>query len=313
MTSHSSSPIILDDFDHALIDALVLDGRATYAALAPQVGLSQASVRTRVQRLLDSGAITVTGRADPTSFGIGVFAFAFLEVGGELDKVAARIGEIQEAVFVVLATGRFDLMVELRCRDDHHLLEVLDRIRVLGEVRRLQSTTVLHYEKQDWTSVGNRSAKSVPRSPMPPRAQLDEVDRELMLALMANGRTTYAALAPRVGLSPAAVRDRVIDLLDSGVVTIAAHPSPHARGIGGFAGVAIKSSGPISDLVDAMTDRSETTLVARTLGRFDVLAEVWFNDADHLAELLEDLRNLAGAGSVDTVPYLRVAKEDFRT
>lgn len=306
-------PIELDDVDRQLIDQLIVDGRATYAKLAPIVGLSQATVRTRVQRLLDEHIITVTGRVDPASFGLGVFAFAFLEVNEELEKTAARIGEIEEAVFVVVGAGRFDLLVELRCRDEERLLDALDRIRVLDGVRRLQSATVLHYEKQDWTGVGDRDA--TPKVAAAPAAtgDLDAVDRRLMLELMADGRATYAALAPLVGLSQAAVRDRVIYLLDANSITIQAHPAAEAMGIGGFAGIAVKATGPVRPLVEAMNALAETTLVVRTLGRFDLLAELWFEGPDHLADLLDDLRGLPGVGTIDTLPYLRVAKEDFRS
>ena len=126
----SSAPLPeVDDVDRALIAGLVEDGRATYAALAPGVGLSQAAVRTRVQRLLSEQVITVTGRVDPASLGLGVFAFAFLEVGGQVDKVAAAVADIDPAVFVVVTAGRFDLMVEFRCVDDDRLLDALDRLR----------------------------------------------------------------------------------------------------------------------------------------------------------------------------------------
>ena len=301
----------LDDVDRALIAALIADGRATYAALAPLVGLSQAAVRTRVQRLIDEHIITVTGRVDPASLGLGIFAFAFLEVRGEVEKVAARIADIDEAVFVAIGAGRHDLLVELRCRGEDRLLDALDRIRVIDDVRRVQSATVLHYEKQDWTSLGNRVERwSQPSLPVRSRV-LDDIDRLLVVELMADGRATYTSLAGVVGLSQAAVRDRVIDLLDDRIVTIQAHPDPVAMGIGGFAGLLVKVTGPVAPLAAALVERPETDLVVRTLGRYDILAEVWFDNNDHLAELLDDLRALPGMGSIDTIPYLRIAHEAF--
>ena len=305
-----STPAI-DDIDRALIGALIADGRATYAALAPAVGLSQAATRTRVQRLLDEQVITVTGRVDPASFGLGIFAFAFLEVDRQVDKVAARLSDIDGVVFAAIGAGRFDLLVEIRCADNDRLLNVLDEVRVLDGVQRMQIATVLHYEKQDWTGVGNR--KAAPAEPPNAAAEhtIDDTDRALLVELMADGRASYATLAPIVGLSQAAVRDRVIDLLESNVITIQAHPVAEAMGIGGFAGVAVKATGPVAPVAEAMRQRAETTLVVRTLGRFDVLAEVWFDDTDHLAELLDDLRAEPGIGTIDTIPYLRVAFEEF--
>lgn len=311
--SDTPNPLELDTVDRKLIEALIADGRATYAALAPVVELSQAAVRTRVQRLLDDHVITVTGRVDPASFGLGIFAFVFVEVSGRADDVAARIGEIDEAVFVVIGAGRFDLLVELRCRDNDRLLEALDRVRVLDGVRRIQSSTVVHYEKQDWTGVGNRNAVVTVPPAVAPAHQLDAIDQQLLFALLADGRATYAALAPLVGLSQAAVRDRVIDLLESNVISIQAHPVPQAMGIGGFTGLAIKANGPIATVVDTMVAMPEACLVVKTLGRYDLMAEMWFDDHDHLADLLEGLRGLPGVGLIETVPYLRVAVEQFGT
>ncbi len=306
-----ADPSRLDATDRALIRELTHDGRATFAKLAPLVGLSQAAVRTRVQHLLDERLVVVTGRVDPATLGLGVFAFGFLEVAIEVDKVAARVAEIDAVVFVAVGAGRFDLLVEIRCGDHDRLLEVLDRLRVTDGVRRVQSASVLHYVKQDWTGVGDREAAPRARAPVRAPVELDDIDRQLLRHLIADGRATYAALAPTVGLSQAAVRDRVIDLIESRVIAIEAHPVPEAMGIDGFAGLAIKTAGPVGPVADALREMAETTLVAKTLGRFDLTAEVWFDDYDHLAEVLDQLRALPQVGSVDTVPYLRITKEQF--
>lgn len=311
MATANRPAVELDDVDRALIAELIRDGRATYAGLAPGVGLSQAAVRTRVQRLLDDNIITITGRVDPSSFGLGVFGFAFLEASREVDKLAALVAEVDEAVFVVAGAGRFDLLVELRCENNDALVGALDRIRVLEGIRRLSSVTVLHYEKQDWTGVGNRDAKPSPKPDAALGHEFDDIDRQLLQGLMADGRATYSALAPAVGLSQAAVRDRVIDLLDAGIITIQAHPVPEAMGIAGFAGLAVKASGPVAPLAKALTSLPESTIVVRTLGRYDILAEVWFESNDHLADVLDQLRELPGMGSIDTLPYLWIALEEF--
>lgn len=303
--------IDLDDIDRLLIAELIRDGRATYAALAPRVGMSQAAVRTRVQRLLDDRVIAITGRVDPATLGLGVFAFVFLEVSKEVDKVAALVGEGDDVVFVVVGAGRFDVMVELRCAHNEALLAALDRIRVLDGVRALSSATVLHYEKQDWTGIGNREAVPAPRPEAPLGHDFDEIDRGLLRGLMADGRATYSALAATVGLSQAAVRDRVIDLLEAGVITIQAHPVPEAMGIEGFAGLAITADGPVAPLAASLTALSESTVVVRTLGRYDLLAEVWFASKDHLAEVLDEVRTLPGMRAVETLPYLRIELEKF--
>ncbi|MBT5848955.1 MAG: AsnC family transcriptional regulator, partial [Acidimicrobiaceae bacterium] len=119
-----SDRFVLDDVDRVLIGELIADGRATYAKLAPVVGLSQAATRARVQRLLDERIVVVTGRVDPATFGLGVFAFAFLEVDGEVDKTAALIAEIDEF------KGRWEALANLA----PERLSVLRRIATIESV-----------------------------------------------------------------------------------------------------------------------------------------------------------------------------------
>ncbi len=304
-------PVQLDDVDRALIRELIADGRATYAKLAPTVGLSQAAVRTRVQRLIDEHYIIVTGRVDPASLGLGTFGFAFLEVDEAVEKVAAGVADIDDAVFVAVTAGRYDLMVEFRSADTDGMLDVFDSLRTTAGVGRLQAAWAVHYDKQDWSGVGDRSAVRRPPRAVPAATELDEIDRKLLAELMADGRATYASLAPVVGLSQAAVRERVLDMIATNVVAIEAHPIPEAIGIEGYAAVALKADGPVRPVVEAMCELAETTLVARTLGRFDVAAEVWFDDNDHLMDVLDGLRSLPGVAALETVPYLRIAKEQF--
>jgi len=180
-------------------------------------------------------------------------------------------------------------------------------------IARLQTTTVLRYEKQDWTCVGRLGASPAPQTAGVHGRELDDVDRQILIELLSDGRASYAALAESSGLSPAAVRERVLDLLDRGIMTIQTHPVPEAMGIGGFACLAIKASGPVGPIVEAMVRRCETCVVVRTVGRFDVLSEVWFDDADHLAALLDAIRSVQGVSSLDTLPYHRVAHELFGT
>lgn len=303
--------LLIDDIDRALIAELIVDGRASYAKLAPAVGLSQASVRTRVQRLLAEQIITIAGRVDPATFGLGIFAIAFVQVSGLTESVARALAEVPDVVFVVVCAGRYEVLVEVRCHTTESLINALDALRLTEGVGRVTSSTVLHYDKQNWTGVGNREPMPNPAPKIYPSHVIDDVDRQLLIKLMADGRASYAQLAPAVGLSHAAVRERVIDLVDTNVISIQAHPEPTAMGIAGFAGVAIKARGPIAHIVRQLIALPETTLVLRTLGTYDVLAEVWFDDNDHLGNLLDNIRATCGPSTVECVPYLHVVREDF--
>ncbi len=305
----------LDATDRALIGGLVADGRATYAALAPPVGLSQAAVRARVQRLLDDGIVTVTARIDPQTAGLAVFAFAVLLVDEPTTDVTAQLADIDEVVFAACITGRWGVLAELRCRDNRHLYETLDRLRSLTGVAEIESLAVMEYFKQDWTGLVEEvfGHEMPPHRPSPVAASgLDSIDRRLIAELVADGRASYADLAPLVELSQAAVRTRVQRLLEEGVVVIQAYASAKALGIGSFAAILISVKRDAARLVAELNAMPEITLVAATSGRYDFVCEIWSRDNSDLLASIDRIRSLDEVGVVSSHTFLAVVKEEYR-
>jgi Lrp/AsnC family transcriptional regulator, regulator for asnA, asnC and gidA len=145
-------PVALDDIDKAIIRELQLDGRTPYAKLGPAVGLSQAAVRQRVQRLIETGVMQVVAVTDPLMLGFRLQAMVGVEVVGDLRAVAAKLAQVDEVDYVVVTSGRFDLLVEVVCRDNEQLLQVVnDVVRALPGVRSTETFTYLHLEKQTYS------------------------------------------------------------------------------------------------------------------------------------------------------------------
>lgn len=145
-------PAELDDTDKSIIRALQLDGRAPYSKLGPAVGLSQAAVRQRVQRLIESGVMQVVAVTDPATLGFAVQAMVAISVTGDVRAVAATIGQLPEVEYVVITAGRFDLLVEVVCTDTLHLLDVVnDRIRPLPDVSATEIFTYMSLVKQTYS------------------------------------------------------------------------------------------------------------------------------------------------------------------
>jgi Lrp/AsnC family transcriptional regulator for asnA, asnC and gidA len=145
-------PVVLDDIDKAIIRELQLDGRTPYAKLGPAVGLSQAAVRQRVQRLIENGVMQVVAVTDPLMLGFKLEAMIGIEVDGDLRAVASKLAEVDNVDYVVVTTGRFDLVVEVVCRDHEELLHIInDVIRAVPGVRATETFTYLHLEKQTYS------------------------------------------------------------------------------------------------------------------------------------------------------------------
>jgi Lrp/AsnC family transcriptional regulator, regulator for asnA, asnC and gidA len=134
-----------------IIEQLQEDGRRPYTQMAPAVGLSEAAVRQRVQRLVDSGVVQIVGVTDPRMIGFGRQAMIGLTVRGDTRIVADAVAAMPEVVYVVLTAGSFDLLVEVVVRDDEELLELLNhKIRAIGGVHDTQTFMYLRIHKETY-------------------------------------------------------------------------------------------------------------------------------------------------------------------
>ncbi|GAA2352019.1 Lrp/AsnC family transcriptional regulator [Streptomyces cuspidosporus] len=142
----------IDSVSLAIIEQLQEDGRRPYAAIGKAVGLSEAAVRQRVQKLLDQGVMQIVAVTDPLTVGFRRQAMVGINVEGDLDPVADALTAMDEVEYVVVTAGSFDLLIEIVCEDDDHLLEVINkRIRTLPGVRSTESFVYLKLRKQTYT------------------------------------------------------------------------------------------------------------------------------------------------------------------
>ncbi|MEV0915485.1 Lrp/AsnC family transcriptional regulator [Streptomyces sp. NPDC049967] len=149
-TGNGSSSTV-DAVSLAIIEQLQEDGRRPYAAIGKAVGLSEAAVRQRVQKLLDQGVMQIVAVTDPLTVGFRRQAMVGINVEGDLDPVAEALSAMAECEYVVMTAGSFDLMVEIVCEDDDHLLETISkRIRAIPGVRSTESFVYLKLKKQTY-------------------------------------------------------------------------------------------------------------------------------------------------------------------
>lgn len=144
--------VVLDEVSKSIIEQLQQDGRRSYATIAQAVGLSEAAVRQRVQRLLKSGVIQIVAVTDPLQLGFPRQAMIGVRVEGDVEAVADQLEKFPEVDYVVVTAGSFDLLVETVCEDDDHLLELLNgRIRAIPNVRSTETFVYLKLRKQTYT------------------------------------------------------------------------------------------------------------------------------------------------------------------
>ncbi|TBN56332.1 Lrp/AsnC family transcriptional regulator [Glaciihabitans arcticus] len=142
-------PMQLDDVSKAIIEQLQADGRRSYAEIGKAVGLSEAAVRQRVQKLTDSGVMQVVAVTDPMQLGFYRQAMIGIRVAGDTTKVAEALGRISAVDYVVLTAGSFDMLAEVVCENDDDLINLLNKeIRAIEGVQSTETFVYLKLIKQ---------------------------------------------------------------------------------------------------------------------------------------------------------------------
>lgn len=138
----------VDEIDRLIIEQLQADGRMPYTKLGTQVGLSEAAVRQRVQRLTDAGVIQIVAVSDPMLLGRRRIAMIGVRAEGDTIQLAERIAQMPDAEYVVITAGSFDIMVEAMAVDEADLLRITNEIRTIPGVRSTETFMLLHIAKQ---------------------------------------------------------------------------------------------------------------------------------------------------------------------
>ncbi|MFM8600296.1 MAG: Lrp/AsnC family transcriptional regulator [Mycobacterium sp.] len=135
----------------AIIESLQSDGRRSYAGIGQAVGLSEAAVRQRVQRLVDGGVMQIVAVTDPMQLGFTRQAMIGVRCQGDATRVAEKLAKVAAVDYVVLTAGSFDIIVEVVCADDSELLELLNtEIRAVPGVSSTETLVYLKLVKQQY-------------------------------------------------------------------------------------------------------------------------------------------------------------------
>ena len=151
LPANSRRPL-LDDLDKAIIKALQRDGRRPYAQIGRELKVPEATVRQRAERLISRGIVQVVGVTDPLAMGFGQPAFIGLHIdAARLDEVAERVAALEEVTYVVITAGRFDMICEVVCEDNEHLLRVLaEQLAKIEGIRSTETMVELRFVKESY-------------------------------------------------------------------------------------------------------------------------------------------------------------------
>jgi Lrp/AsnC family transcriptional regulator for asnA, asnC and gidA len=307
----------LSDADRSIIRLLQGDGRMAAAQIARATGLTVRVVRRHLADLQENGTIQITTVADPMMLGYRSLAMVALTVDASRppSEVARDLAGLDATDYVVQVTGRYDILLEVVCRDVADLRSTLEtRIAVAGGVRSVETFPYLRlrYQEPVWDVARGRTGRT---GVAPAVVPLDDVDRALVRELSADGRAPFRDLARSAGVSESQARARVARLTSSGAVRVMAITKPRSLGFQTLAWLGIRAAPGtrIADLADRLTDVPSVAYLAITAGRFDVLVEAVCVDDQDLGRVLDDeIRTLEGVGDVEAYLVLDQHYERIR-
>lgn len=148
IVNQASAP--LDDIDRAIIEALRKDGRAAFSQIAEQLNVSPGMIRLRYSRLVETGILKIVAISNPLQMGFKTMALIGIRVDGKsLLEIAGKISKLDEVIYLIVTSGRFDLFAEVICRDHADLLRFLTRkLSAIEGVRESESFMHLKIVKE---------------------------------------------------------------------------------------------------------------------------------------------------------------------
>lgn len=149
MAKHKSPenvPAQLDDLDFSILSYLQQDGRVSFTVIAEKLNVSIGTIRTRFNRLIEEGTISIIGRVDPDKVGFRSYAHiaVYIRPATFKEQVAKQIAKLPEVSFLAMTSGAYDLEVNVMCRDNDHLVQFVNQ---LSEIEGVYQTNTTIYFK----------------------------------------------------------------------------------------------------------------------------------------------------------------------
>jgi Lrp/AsnC family transcriptional regulator for asnA, asnC and gidA len=140
----------LDDIDRFIIEAMRQDGRVAFAQIAQQLNVSPGMIRVRYNRMVKLGLIRVVAITNPLRMGFTTMTMIGIRTEGDkMLAVAQKVADFEEVIYLIIVSGRYDIMAEVVCRDHADLLRFLtEKLYLVDGVRESETFVHLKIEKE---------------------------------------------------------------------------------------------------------------------------------------------------------------------
>ncbi|MDB6089036.1 MAG: hypothetical protein JWN85_1820 [Gammaproteobacteria bacterium] len=290
----------MTDLTAQMIAILRRNGRASYSEIARELGTNRDYVASRINPLIEAGKLRIAAGIHPRLLGLTTSAHLSIKAEGDLQEITDALERLEDPVLISVVTGSFQIVVELQLRS---LTELRQQIAAIRAIRGVSEVNVLVYERV----LSSFFLGAEPDS----HTHLDEIDINIVNRLLRDGRANFAEIAEVVGLSVSGCRTRVQRLLESGVVQIGAikQRSDMVNDLLFGIGVAVREDDRAA--IDAIAASSGLEFIARTVGRFDLLATVEFTSLRDFNLLISKLRSLPSVACCEQWLHVRIVREQY--
>ena len=306
-----ASDIRPDATDVRIMNLLVGDGRMSNRDLATEVGLTEATIASRIKNLTERRVFRVGALVDWSAAGYQFGATIMLGVEtGELAAVGHVLSDLPLVYFVGAVFGSADLVVSALVTDHHDVGRLTDQISSIDGVNRMIVNTTFATAKYHYRYAMLGRPPAVVEFPAP-CLSLDELDRSIIAALVDDGRTSNRELGRKLGYAEGTVRARLRRLEESGLLHIRAQMDPFlAHELGSLAYVGIEVEGShVASAIDSLVAMPTVLSLSRSTGRHQLLAAVGAAERSMLVgAVMNDLQSLPGIRSTETWEFVDFVK-----
>lgn len=294
----------MDDFDEDLIRALQVDGRAQFSTLASQLGVHRSVIAARVHELVESGEIRILAAVHPRVVGLPIQVNLQLRISGPTSPVFTRLLTFRNVVFISEITGPTQAVVEVWAADRE------DISRAVREIQEIEGVIEVQFALYDRVLRRLRLGEA----PEMTNLTFDDFDLALISLLQVNGRYTFGELARHTGRSASACRARVQRLLRSDVMQIGAVRSRRSTTSSVLSGIGVILSGHPEErtaVEEMLVKLPSLEFVARSLGRYDLIATIAARSITHYAEIVRTIRAYPGVHLAETWIHASIWAERY--
>jgi len=291
----------MDQLTKKIIAILRRHGRISYSDIARELDTTRDYVASRVNPLIQSGELRVIAAPHPRVLGLTVEAHLSIKVNGDTRPIVAALDKLDSLFFITVAAGAYQIVVETGLANMNELGQQVSMIRALEGVIEVQ---VLLYERV-------LSSFFLGEEPESFTYNFDDVDVAIITLLQQDGRASYADIAQKVGLSLSGCRTRVQRLLESGVMQIGAIKQRSDMTDDLLFGIGINAHGDLTAVTKVLGAEQGLEFMARTVGRYDLIATLSFNSLRDFNKILSQLLALPCVTYCEQWLHVQIVRERY--